>query len=311
MNFDNMLWCEKYRPKTIQNVILPESIKNTFQTFVDTKDIPNMILSGSPGSGKTTVAKALCNQLDMEYMFINASEENGIDILRTRIRNFASTTSLTGNKKAVILDEAEYLSVNAQPALRGFMEEFQNNCRFILTCNYKNKIIAPLHSRCTVIDFAIPSSKKASMANEFMIRIKNILKNESVEYSSDESILLLIVKHFPDFRRTINELQKCCSSGVLKINDLQLNLNIQGLLKSLKDKKFNDMRKWVAQNLDNDSHVIFKELYDALTEKMEPQSIPKAVIILSEYQYKSAFVVDQEINTVACFTELMSECIWK
>lgn len=307
-----MLWCEKYRPQKISDIILPDSIKSTFQSFVDQNDIPNMILSGSPGLGKTTAAKALCKQLDIEYLFINASEESGIDVLRTRIKNFASTVSLTGNKKAVILDEADYQNPNSsQPALRGFMEEFQNNCRFILTCNYKNKIIAPLHSRCTVIDFSIPNSKKPEIANQFLNRVKHILKSENISYDNDDNLVFLIMKHFPDFRRIINEVQKSCVDGKLKINDLSINVDIKSLVKSLKEKKFLDMRKWVVQNLDNDSHVLFRNVYDYIFEYMEPKSIPHAVIILSEYQYKSAFVVDQEINTVACFTELMAECTWK
>ena len=308
---DEFLWVEKYRPRNIEDCVLPADIK---QTFFDIEDeIPNMILSGTAGTGKTTVAKALCEMHGCDYILINGSEESGIDVLRTKIKNFASTVSLQGGNKVVILDEADYLNAQStQPALRGFIEEFHKNCRFIFTCNYKNRLIAPLHSRCTVIDFKIPPTERPRLASVFMARLMMILDAECVKWNS-EVLQELVMRHFPDFRRTINELQRYSVSGSIDVGILSniADESINELLSHIKTKRFTDMRKWVAQNVDNDPVRLFRNIYDKLYDVLEPQSIPQAVIIIADYSYKSAFVVDQEVNTVACLTELMMECRWK
>ena len=308
---DEFLWVEKYRPKTIEDCVLPADIK---KTFFDIKDeIPNMILTGTAGTGKTTVAKALCEMHNCDYILINGSEESGIDVLRTKIKNFASTVSLSGGNKVVILDEADYLNPQStQPALRGFIEEFHKNCRFIFTCNYKNRLIAPLHSRCTVIDFKIPPSERPRLASVFMARLMMILGDEGIKYNT-EVLQELVMKHFPDFRRTINELQRYAVSGSIDVGILSnvAEESLQELLGHVKAKRFTDMRKWVAQNVDNDPVKLFRKIYDNLYDVLEPQSIPQAVIIIADYSYKSAFVVDQEVNLVAALTELMMECRWK
>jgi DNA polymerase III delta prime subunit len=308
---DDFLWVEKYRPRTIDDCVLPTDIK---QTFFDIKDeIPNMILTGTAGTGKTTIAKALCEMHGCDYILINGSEESGIDVLRTKIKNFASTVSLQGGNKVVILDEADYLNPQStQPALRGFIEEFHKNCRFIFTCNYKNRLIAPLHSRCTVIDFKIPPKERPRLASVFMARLMMILDNEGIKYNSDV-LQEMVMKYFPDFRRTINELQRYGVSGSIDVGILS-NIgeeSLQELLGHIKTKRFTDMRKWVATNIDNDPVKLFRKIYDALYDVLEPQSIPQAVIIIADYSYKNAFVVDQEVNIVACLTELMMECRWK
>ena len=308
---DDFLWVEKYRPRTIDDCVLPTDIK---QTFFDIKDeIPNMILTGTAGTGKTTIAKALCESLNCDWIIINGSEESGIDVLRTKIKNFASTVSLGGGNKVVILDEADYLNPQStQPALRGFIEEFHKNCRFIFTCNFKNRLIAPLHSRCTVIDFKIPPKERPRLASVFMARLMMILDNEGVKYNS-EVLQEMVMKYFPDFRRTINELQRYGVSGSIDVGILS-NIgeeSLQELLGHIKAKRFTDMRKWVATNIDNDPVKLFRKIYDALYDVLEPQSIPQAVIIIADYSYKNAFVVDQEVNIVACLTELMMECRWK
>tara|TARA_E500000331_G_scaffold349308_1_gene392298 strand:- start:11 stop:943 length:933 start_codon:yes stop_codon:yes gene_type:complete len=308
---DDFLWVEKYRPRTIEDCVLPADIK---QTFFDIKDeIPNMILTGTAGTGKTTIAKALCEMHGCDYILINGSEESGIDVLRTKIKNFASTVSLQGGNKVVILDEADYLNPQStQPALRGFIEEFHKNCRFIFTCNYKNRLIAPLHSRCTVIDFKIPPKERPRLASVFMARLMMILDNEGIKYNSDV-LQEMVMKYFPDFRRTINELQRYGVSGSIDVGILS-NIgeeSLQELLGHIKTKRFTDMRKWVATNIDNDPVKLFRKIYDALYDVLEPQSIPQAVIIIADYSYKNAFVVDQEVNIVACLTELMMECRWK
>ena len=308
---DEFLWVEKYRPKTIEDCVLPADIK---QTFFDIKgEIPNMILTGTAGTGKTTIAKALCEMHGCDYILINGSEESGIDVLRTKIKNFASTVSLQGGNKVVILDEADYLNPQStQPALRGFIEEFHKNCRFIFTCNYKNRLIAPLHSRCTVIDFKIPPKERPRLASVFMARLMMILDNEGIKYNSDV-LQEMVMKYFPDFRRTINELQRYGVSGSIDVGILS-NIgeeSLQELLGHIKTKRFTDMRKWVATNIDNDPVKLFRKIYDALYDVLEPQSIPQAVIIIADYSYKNAFVVDQEVNIVACLTELMMECRWK
>ena len=308
---EDFLWVEKYRPKTIEDCVLPADIK---QTFFDIKDeIPNMILTGTAGTGKTTIAKALCEMHNCDYILINGSEESGIDVLRTKIKNFASTVSLGGGNKVVILDEADYLNPQStQPALRGFIEEFHKNCRFIFTCNYKNRLIAPLHSRCTVIDFKIPPKERPRLASVFLARLMLILDDEGVEYNN-EVLQELVMKYFPDFRRTINELQRYAVSGKIDVGILSniAEESLQELLGHIKAKRFTDMRKWVATNIDNDPVKLFRKIYDTLYNVLEPQSIPQAVIIIADYSYKSAFVVDQEVNIVGCLTELMMACRWK
>tara|TARA_B100001057_G_scaffold475593_1_gene542549 strand:+ start:37 stop:981 length:945 start_codon:yes stop_codon:yes gene_type:complete len=310
------LWVEKYRPKKIEECILPEETKKTFSNFVKQGELPNIILSGSAGTGKTTVAKALCEELDLDYIVINGSDEGRhIDTLRNQIKNFASTVSLTGQKshKVVILDEADYMNAESvQPALRNFIETFYKNCRFILTCNFKNKIIDPLHSRCTVIDFAIKNGQKVKTANQLLTRLCDILKIEKIEF--DKKVLAeLIQKHYPDFRRTINELQRYSVRGKID-SGILFNLteaSYKGLIKALKDKKFNDMRKWVVDNLDKEPSSLFRGVYDFLYENLDSKSIPQAILIIAGYQYKSAFVADQEINMVACLTEIMASCKFK
>ena len=307
------LWVEKYRPQTTKECILPKDIKKTFQDIVDTGEMQNLLLSGGAGCGKTTIAKALCNELDCDYIMINCSEDGNIDTLRTKIRNFASTDSISGGKKVVILDEFDYSNAQStQPALRGFIEEFAGNCRFILTCNFKNRIIEPLHSRCTCVEFRIPNSEKPNLAGQFLERMKEILDQEQVSYS--EAVLAeLIMKHFPDFRRVINELQRYSVAGTIDEGILtQLGeVNLKKLVTSMKEKDFTNVRKWVVENLDNDQTQIFRKIYDTLYDYMTPQSIPQAILVLSEYQYKSAFVADQEINLTACLVELMMGCEYK
>jgi len=309
----NYLWVEKYRPQRIADCILPDSLKNTFQEIVDSGELQNLLLSGGPGCGKTTVAKALCNELNTDWILINCSEDGNIDTLRTKIRQFASSISISGNKKAVILDEFDYANPQSmQPALRGFMEEFSKNCRFILTCNFKNRVIEPLHSRCTCIDFKFDSKEKIKFASKFMDRAKFILTSEKVEF--DEKVLAkLIVKYSPDFRRLINELQRYSRSGSIDVGILSEagDIGVEELIKAMKGKNFQDVRKWVAMNLDNDSSHIFRKMYDALQDNLESSSIPPAILIIADYQYKAAFVADHEINLTACIVQLMMECNFK
>jgi len=303
---EHFLWTESHRPKTIDDCILPERLKKSFQEYVNEKEVPNLILSGGPGVGKTTVAKALCEEIGCDYMVINGSDESGIDIFRTKIKTYASSMSLSGGRKVIIIDEADYLNPNStQPALRNAIEEFAKNCSFIFTCNYKNRIIEPLHSRCAVVDFTLKNDEKSKMAGLFFKRIQNILKVEKVEYD-DKVIVELIKKHFPDFRRVINELQRYSKFGKIDIGLLSQieDVAINDAIKFLKDKDFGSLRKWVATN-DVDPTSLFRKLYDSLYDFLQPQSIPQAVVVLAEYSYKSAFVSDQEINTVACLTELM------
>lgn len=315
MNIDetNYLWVEKYRPQCIEDCILPDSIKSSFQEIVDSGQLQNLLLSGGPGCGKTTVAKALCNELNTDWIIINCSEDGNIDTLRTRIRQFASTISISGNNKAVILDEFDYANPQSmQPALRGFMEEFSKNCRFILTCNFKNRVIEPLHSRCTCIDFKFDNKDKMKLSAKFMDRAKFILDSEKVKY--DEKVLAkLIVKFSPDFRRLINELQRYSRSGAIDVGILSEagDVAVEELMKAMKSKNFQDVRKWVAMNLDNDSSHIFRKIYDALHESLEASSIPPAILIIADYQYKAAFVADHEINLTACIVQLMMECSFK
>jgi len=312
MNTD-FLWVEEYRPKTIDDCILPQSLKTLFQSFIDKGEISNMLFSGTPGVGKTTVAKALCEQMNCDWIMINGSEEGGIDVLRNKIKNFASTVSLSGGKKVVILDEADYLNPQStQPALRGFVEEFHKNCRFILTCNFKNRIIEPLHSRFSNIEFRINNKDKPKLASQLMDRAVYILKEQKIEYE-DKALVGLITKHFPDFRKLINELQRYSVSGAIDAGVL-VNIsdeNLKTLTAHLKGKEFGDMRKWVVNNLDNDPVKIFRKIYDSLNTTLQPETIPHAILIIADYQYKSAFVADQEINLVACLTEIMSQVKFK
>ena len=312
----DFLWVEKYRPKKISECILTEDLKETFTQFLKQKEIPNLLLSGTAGTGKTTVARALCEELGADYIIINGSDEGRqIDTLRNKIKNFASTVSLTekSNHKVVIIDEADYMNADSvQPALRNFIETFYNNCRFIFTCNYVNKIIPALHSRCTVIDFKIVNGQKVKTATAFMKRLEGVLKSENIEF--DKKVLSeLIQKYYPDFRRTINELQRYSVRGKIDSGILfsLSEANTKELIVSLKDKRFNDMRKWVVQNLDKEASFLFRTIYDVLYTSLDSKSIPQAILILAGYQYKSAFVADQEINMVACLTEIMASCKFK
>ena len=312
----DFLWVEKYRPKQIKDCILPEDTKKTFLEFLKQGEIPNLLLSGTAGTGKTTVARALCEELGADYIVINGSDEGRqIDTLRGKIKNFASTVSLTesANHKVVIIDEADYTNADSvQPALRNFLETFHNNCRFIFTCNYKAKIIKPLHSRCTVIDFRIVNGQRIKTATAFMERCSKILDDEEVPF--DKKILAeLIQKHYPDFRRTINELQRYSVRGKIDSGILfsMSEVSHKELLSSLKEKRFNDMRKWVVQNLDKEPAFLFRSIYDVLYKALSPNSIPQAILIIAGYQYKAAFVADQEINMVACLTEIMAGCKFK
>ena len=309
---EHLLWTEKYRPKKIADCILPERLKTPFQEYVTQNNIPNLLLSGGAGVGKTTVAKAMCEEIGCDYLVINGSDESGIDTFRVKIKNFASSMSLAGGRKVIIIDEADYLNPNStQPALRNAIEEFAGNCSFIFTCNFKNRIIDPLHSRCAVIDFALKNNEKAQMATQFFKRIQSVLRSEKIEYE-DKVVVELVKKHFPDFRRVINELQRYSQFGKIDSGVLAqiVDVSISDIVKYIKDKDFGAIRKWVASN-DIDSAVFFRKLYDNLYEVLKPQSIPQAVIILADYQYKQAFVADQEINTVACLTELMVGCEFK
>ena len=310
---ETFLWVEKYRPRSIDECVLPEDLKNTFSEFVKDKHIPNLILCGTAGVGKTTVAKAMLDEIGATSMMINGSEESGIDVLRTKIKNFASTVSLEGGRKYIILDEADYLNPQStQPALRGFMEEFHKNCGFILTCNYKNRLIEPLHSRCSVVDFIIPKSDKPKLASDFFSRVQTILKDEKVKFDQ-KAVAELLNKYFPDWRRVLNELQRYSASGQIDAGIL-VNLsevNINELMESLKNQEFTNVRKWIVNNLDNDPVRIFRRFYDSLYDHIDKSTIPHAVVILAEYSYKSAFVADQEINLLACMTELMAQVKFK
>jgi len=315
MNRDEFLWVEKYRPKTIDECILPDATKKTFKDFLDKGEVPNLLLAGPPGVGKTTVAKALCHELGVDYYVINGSDEGRfLDTVRNQAKNFASTVSLSSDArhKVIIIDEADNTGNDVQLLLRANIETFYNNCRFIFTCNYKNKIIEPLHSRCAVVEFGIKGKEKAQIAAGFFGRLKQILDTEGIEY--DNKVLVeLINKHFPDWRRVLNECQRYSTSG--KIDSAILatfsDVSVNDLIKNLKQKNFTEVRKWVVNNLDNDSGVLLRRIYDALLTSLENNSIPAAVLIVAKYQYQIAFVADQEINFLAALTEIMCECEFK
>ena len=308
---EHLLWTERYRPQTISDCILPDRLKEVFQEYVNQKQIPNLLLTGGAGVGKTTIAKAMCNEIGCDYMILNGSDENGVDTIRVKIKNYASAMSFSGGRKVIILDEADYLTPNAQAILRNAIEEYAVNCSFIFTCNFKSRIIEPLHSRCAVIDFRLQNGEKTKMASAFFKRITHILNTEKVEY--DEKVIAeLIKKHFPDFRRAINELQRYSQLGKIDVGILSQigDISISQIVKHLKEKDFTSVRKWAATT-DVDSTTFFRKLYDALYDIAKPHSIPQAVIILADYQYKQAFVADQEINLVACLTELMANVEFK
>ena len=306
---EHLLWTEKYRPQTVDDCILPDRLKQPFQEYVNQKQIPNLLLAGGAGVGKTTIAKAMCNEIGCDFMVINGSDESGIDTFRTKIKNYASSMSLSGGRKVIIIDEADYLNPNStQPALRNAIEEFASNCSFIFTCNYKNRIIEPLHSRCAVIDFGLKNGEKAKMASAFFKRIQSILQSEKID--ADEKVLAeLIKKHFPDFRRVLNELQRYSQFGKIDTGILVqiADISIDELSKHVVAKDFGAIRKWVASH-EIDNTTLFRKLYDTLSNTLKPSSVPQAVVILADYQYKAAFVADQEINTVACLTEIMVNC---
>lgn len=305
----DFLFVEKYRPQTVVDTILPTRLKDVFQRMVESGELQNMLFSGSAGLGKTTVAKALCNELGLDYIVINGSEEGNIDTLRGKIKQFASTVSFSGGYKVVILDEADYLNPQStQPALRGFIEQFSKNCRFILTCNFKNRIIEPLHSRCGVYEFNATKQELAELAGQMMERLKTILQTEEISYQPKD-LADIILKHAPDWRRTLNEIQRASVSGTL-VNQGNLSgsdKQFDELFNSIKAKDFKTMRKWVVNNMDIDTPAILRGIYDRMYDKVQPQSIPQLVLILADYQYKDAFVADHELNLVACMTEIMSE----
>ena len=311
----DFIWVEKYRPATIDECILPNGIKKTFQDFVERGEIPNMLLSGPPGIGKTTVAKALCHQLGSDYYVINGSDEGRfLDTVRNSAKNFAATVSLTSDSKhkVIIIDEADNTTSDVQLLLRASIEEFSRNCRFIFTCNYKNKIIDPLHSRCSVVDFSVNKKDKPTIAAQFFARLNSILEEEKVE--ADKKVLAeLINKHFPDWRRVLNECQRYAVSGKIDSGILAAfsDVSVNDLIKNLKQKNFSEVRKWVVSNLDNDTSVLLRRIYDSLYDSLEHRSIPAAVLILGKYQFQIAFVADQEINLLACLTEIMVECEFK
>ena len=305
----DFLWCEKYRPRKVEDCILTPELKTTFQNFVDNGEIPNLLLAGSAGTGKTTVAKAMCEQLGIDYIVINGSMNGGIDTLRNEIKNFASTVSFSGGRKMVILDEADYLNPQStQPALRNFMEEYSKNCGFIMTCNFKNRIIEPLHSRCSTIEFRIPKSNAPDLAGQFFARVRKILEQENVEYDA-KAVAEVIKRYFPDWRRVLNELQRYAATGKIDAGVLRnaTDENFDTLVGLVKDKKFGELRKWVAES-DSDAAGVMRKFYDTAFDYLQPTSVPSVVLLISKYQYQSAFAVDQEVNLMAFLTEVMVEC---
>lgn len=309
---DHVLWTERYRPQTVESCILPERLKKPFQEYVNQKIIPNLLLSGGPGVGKTTIAKAMCNEIGCDYLVINGSDESGIDTFRTKIKHYASAMSFDGNRKVIIIDEADYLNPNStQPALRNAIEEFSGNCSFIFTCNYKNKIIDPLHSRCAVFEFSLKNGEKEKLAAQFFKRIQEILQSEKVDF--DKAVVAeLVKKHFPDFRRVVNELQRYSKFGEINQGILAQisSTKISDIVKHVAAKDFGSIRKWAATE-DIDPTTVFRMIYDNMYDVLKPNSIPKAVVILADYQYKNAFVADHELNVVACMTEVMANSEWK
>ena len=314
MEREEFLWVEKYSPSKVIDCVLPSDLEETFSEYVDKNSVPNLILTGGPGTGKTTAAKALCEETSTDYLMVNGSDEGrSIDTVRTTLTQFCSSVSMTGNRKAIIMDEADYMNPDSvQPALRGFIEKFGNNVSFLFTCNYRNRIIDPIHSRCAVLDFIIPNNEKPKIAERYLDRCEKILDGEGIVY--DKKVLIeLIMKYFPDFRRVLNELQRYSVSGEIDTGILSSinEVNLNELVGGLRGKKFSEVRKWANQNIDQDTTKIFRKLYDNLSGQLKPQSIPQAVLIIADYQYKSAFVADQEINLVACLTEIMVECEFK
>ena len=314
MEREEFLWVEKYRPSKVIDCVLPSDLEETFSEYVDKNSVPNLILTGGPGTGKTTAAKALCEETSTDYLMVNGSDEGrSIDTVRTTLTQFCSSVSMTGNRKAIIMDEADYMNPDSvQPALRGFIEKFGNNVSFLFTCNYRNRIIDPIHSRCAVLDFIIPNNEKPKIAERYLDRCEKILDGEGIVY--DKKVLIeLIMKYFPDFRRVLNELQRYSVSGEIDTGILSSinEVNLNELVGGLRGKKFSEVRKWANQNIDQDTTKIFRKFYDNLSGQLKPQSIPQAVLIIADYQYKSAFVADQEINLVACLPEIMVECEFK
>ena len=311
---DQFLWVEKYRPQKIDDCVLPEALKKTFKEYIAQGELPSFLFSGTAGVGKTTVAKALCNEIGAEFIMINGSDEGrSIDVLRTTIKSFASTVSLTDSKKVVIVDEADYMNASSvQPALRSMIEEFSQNCRFIFTCNFKNRIIEPLHSRCAVIEFKIDASDKQQIAAQFFKRASQILKEEQIEFDP-KVVAELITKHFPDYRRILNELQRYSVSGKID-SGILVNMSeesFKSLIRLMKEKDFVEVRKWVAKQSDADTTTLFREFYNTATQYIEPNSIPSLVLLLADYQFKAAFVADHELNIMAALTEIMAQCKFK
>mgnify|MGYP001044084675 FL=1 len=309
----DFLWCEKHRPRKVENAILPKKLKDVFLKIVKSGELPNMLFTGTAGLGKTTIARAICDELGYDYILINGSEDGNIDTLRGKIKRFASSVSLGGDVKVVILDEADYLNPQStQPALRGFIEEFSSNCRFILTCNFKNRIIEPLHSRCGVYEFNTTKKEMQVLCSDFFVRLMSILESEGVAFNKD-LVAQLIMKHAPDWRRVINECQRFSIGGQLEttVLDNDANDNYNLLFKSLKEKDFKKMRSWVAQNVDVDVSAIFRHIYDNMYTHVDPAYIPQLVLVLADYQYKNAFVADHELNVVACMTEIMANVEFK
>ena len=311
---NDFLWVEEFRPDKVANCVLPSQIKEVFQGFVDDGRIPNLLLSGPPGVGKTTIAKAMCDEIGVDHLIINGSNEGrNIDTVRTTLTQYCSSVSMQGGRKVVIVDEADYMNAESvQPALRGFIEKYSSNVSFIFTCNFRNRIIDPIHSRCSVIEFVIPKSVRPQLAGECLDRVKSILGEKFIGY--DEKVLVeLIMKHFPDMRRMLNELQRYSAGGVIDAGILAQigEINLNELMRALKEKAFSEVRRWVTENIDNDPVRIFRKIYDGVSGHLKDPSVPQAVLILADYQYKSAFVADQEINLVACLTEMMVDCEFK